>query len=290
MNKAVYLCLSLLAVSCSGQETTKNNQQQITQKDTIMETFNIEEFNKHQWGGQWQFTDKDGNTIRQIKGSNGGYIVETVSSDKDIFVPYKAFYPTCELKQKGLEFHGGGFNKGIWREYDEKGNIVKQTDYDEPYKNFPWEKIKAYMESKDIDLMDRFTRVYRNNKNNHPTWSIRWDTKNMDNYGRKIWMNEEIDGNTGEVILIYESYFGDEPILGVPSKKIIYDSKAPKEVYREYKGRKFYSEQEWKDFVNEDVKVWAKKNNLRLEDEPQNSHYRHQWFVSERKENERKKK
>jgi len=288
--KAVYLlCLSLLTVLCSGQEKDTLNQQTTSQKDTIMATtkFDIKEFNKHQKDGGWSFTDEYGKEhyLRDV----GEEYWEKISTENNPLVLNFGYYPSGTLKYKGLDYHGNGIPIGVWTEYDEKGNIVKQTDYDEPYKGFPWEKLKAYMESKDIDLMDPLTSVSRSDTPPF-VWSISWDTKRLNDYGAQAIMNEKIDGNTGEVLLIYESCYTMDGIEGMPPcKKIIYDSKKPKKVYREYKGRKFYSEQEWKDFVDEDVKVWAKKNNVKLEDEPLNNHYKHQWFISERKENERKK-
>jgi hypothetical protein len=266
MKKAVYLCFSLLAVSCGGQEKKTDpvidTQKKIIQKDTVMEKFNIEEFNKHQENGEWNFTDNEENHVRQIKDREEGYSVE-ISNNKNIFDIKKYFYTNGVLAQKALQFHGNAFVKGIVTDYDKQGNIIKQTDYDAPFKNYPWEKIKAYMESKNIDLLDPFTQVYRNNENNHPEWHLEWDTKELDKNGNQILMNEEIDGNTGKVLLIYESYFG-ERVPGEPGQKILYDAGAEKKkqssVYKTCKG-KDYTEAEW---VKKEQELWeqyqAKKN------------------------------
>ena len=272
--KAVYLlCLCLLAVSCSTQqkETTTNNQQQIIQKDTIMaaEKFNIEEFNKHQKENAWRFTDDYGKE-HYLRYIGGGY-TEEISTKNNPLVLRCNYYSNGNLKRKGYYFHGNSFNKGIWIDYDEKGNIVKQTDYDEPYKNAPWEKIKAYMESKDIDLMDRLTSVSRHMEKKRPMWSISWSTKKINAYGGEVLMNEEIDGNTGEILLIYENcYFLDPPGGTPPCEKIIYDARKPEkpqsnekktlgtpyksvseipaDVHQIYKGIA-YNKEEWKAFL-----------------------------------------
>ncbi|WP_051940302.1 hypothetical protein [Stenoxybacter acetivorans] len=190
----------------------------------IIERFDIEEFNKHQKNREWNFTDKEENRIRQIKHGEEGYIVE-ITNNKEIFTMGKYFYPNGILAQKGLYFWSGGFNKGIWTDYDERGNIVEQTDYDAPYKNYPWEKIKAHMESKGADLLDPFTHVSRENENNHPMWYISWLTQGFDKSGNQMIRNEEIDGNTGKVLLIYNVYYY-EPTDGIPppEKEIIYDA------------------------------------------------------------------
>jgi len=107
------------------------------------------------------------------------------------------------------------------------------VDYDEPYVNYPWEKLKAYMESKEIDLIDWQTKVFRRidkyKGNDFPVWHIEWNTKRRDENNLEVIRHEEIDGNTGEVLLIYEHCYTIDPSEEFPCKKVIlYDAKNPK--------------------------------------------------------------
>jgi len=267
MNKAIYLCL-LLASLCRGQETgtTNNQQQQTIQKDTIMATakFNIEEFNKHQKENVWRFTDEYGykHYLRYI---GGGYMEEISEKNNPMTLKY-GYYLDGALKYKGLRFKGSEFPKGVWTYYDEKGNIKKQVDYDKPYVNCPWEKLKAYMESKEIDLMDWQTGVSRSTDSPY-IWYIKWNTKRHDENNLEVIRHEEIDGNTGEVLLIYEHCYTIDPSEEFPCKKVIlYDAKNPKPkkkrlgtpytsveeipagVYQVYKGVA-YNKEDWKAFL-----------------------------------------
>jgi len=159
MNKAVYLCLSLLAVSCSGQETTKNNQQQIIQKDTIMETFNIEEFNKKsmaimpiydenksRWvdslvpAGYYEDTLSDGTIIRQAEDNyttGKREYSEVVLPPNTVFCLSKVFDSEGNLKMKFTKDDILGtvsfFPSGKEYYYDKNGKLTKEVDNDKFY-------------------------------------------------------------------------------------------------------------------------------------------------------------
>ncbi|TWP30831.1 hypothetical protein ETU08_02165 [Apibacter muscae] len=214
MKKYLFFILVIpVCISCQKQETSKPiktiSSTPVQPKDSLMEKFNIQEFNKHQKNDEWEYIDKDGNEIRNIKDGNEGYIIK-ITNNKNIFDINKYFYPNGNIAQKSFQFHGNAFIRGVMTDYDEKGNIIKQTDYDAPYKDYPWEKVKVWMESKNIDLLDPLTRVWREIDNDKPIWYISWDTKKLDKYSNQIIQNVEINGKTGEIIKEYTSSFGEE--------------------------------------------------------------------------------
>lgn len=201
-------------VSCNGQKVGNNKVlkevkkiESTSSKKNIMEKFDIINFNKHQENNEWNFTNKNGDKERQIKDGEEGYSVEVVHKNNP-FNDVKYFHRNGMLAQIGEQFHGG-FLKGAWYDYDEKGILVKETDYDLPYKNHPWEKVKEYLESRKVDLVDNFTRVWRDNKK-VSNWVISWDTKKIDNMGNQIINNVEIDSNTGKVVKENTSLFGEK--------------------------------------------------------------------------------
>ncbi|TWP30830.1 hypothetical protein ETU08_02160 [Apibacter muscae] len=198
---AIFL-FTLLLSSCQRQETSTSIETifstPIQPKDSLMGNFNIQKFNKHQKNDEWEYIDKDGNEIRETYIEGDGYVVD-INYLKYPFSTYKFFNTKGIIKTKGNYFHGNGFNKGIWTDYDEKGNIIKQTDYDAPYKDYPWEKVRVWMESKNIDLMDPLTSVGRNNDNDKPIWYISWSIP-LNEVGTQTTYNVEIDGKTGKII------------------------------------------------------------------------------------------
>ncbi|WP_165605766.1 hypothetical protein [Flavivirga aquatica] len=50
------------------------------------------------------------------------------------------------------EFFPNDFEKGIWKEYDEEGNLIKETDYDAPYK-YTWEDILSFIKKRGIIII-----------------------------------------------------------------------------------------------------------------------------------------
>ena len=209
MKKIWLLGIFLSIVACNGQKekTNKTEKKQILKKQT-MEKFDIISFNKHQENGEWNYTDNEGNKYRDWKDFDRGYVQE-IKNKKNIFDIYKYFHIDGVLAQEGIEFHGGGFNNGIWKDYNEKGEITKQVDYDIPYKNYPWEKVEAYLQSRKVDLKDNFTRVWREENNEGTFWMISWDAEKLSNIGTKTINNIVIDVKTGKVIKEYTTIYKD---------------------------------------------------------------------------------
>ncbi|TWP30829.1 hypothetical protein ETU08_02155 [Apibacter muscae] len=212
MKKSI-LFFSLLSIvcSCQKQETSTSietiSSTPIQPKDSLIGKFNIQEFNKHQKNNEWEYTkDNKDFFLRDVQDE---YWME-VSEKNNPFILRINYYLNGNRKLKALSFHANGFTKGLVVEYNEKGNITKQTDYDAPYKDYPWEKVKVWMESKNIDLLDPLTRVWREIDNDKPIWYISWDTKKLDKYSNQIIQNVEINGKTGEIIKEYTSSFGEE--------------------------------------------------------------------------------
>ena len=93
------------------------------------------------------------------------------------------------------------FQKGIWYEFDEQGNLIKEMDYDKPFK-FTFEDIVKFCERENIPLTKGpimqstgfHTTIRRSVENNKAIWQIEW-LKKPDIIEKIL-----IDGVTGEVI------------------------------------------------------------------------------------------
>lgn len=224
MNKIILILAFLFFNSCNGQENNKSEskmESKTTKKENTMEKFNIKRFeeNKSAEDGTYKYIDADGNEVREIKDEtsvfeNGtyttktkmnGYLVE-INVKNSLFDIKKGFFPSGSLQVIGIQFRGG-FSKGIWKEYDEKGKLHRETDYDLPYKNYPWEKVEEFLKNKDVKLTDPLTSVWRDvSQQNIPMWYLEWDTgkKNVDMF--QIIQNIEIDANTGNISKEYQTF------------------------------------------------------------------------------------
>lgn len=281
MKKILLISISLLVISCQGQKKQERQEKKINKqlftesKDTIMEKFNIKEFNKHQKNGSWIYKkNNEEYFLRKVKDE---YWLEISTKDNPFILRYNYFL-SGKISKKGLYFSGNGFNKGIWIDYDEKGNIIKQTNYDAPYKNFPWEKVKFWLETRKVDLHDPLTQIDRDDFNNRPIWYLSWDTKEHDKYGNQIIQDVELDGKTGEVLKETTHTFGEY----IPeeykdkSDRVKKNNQETSEVYKTYKG-KSYTQQEWEEFEQKLFEEYAGKHNISL---TKNDHTNNKGFTS----------
>ena len=146
-----------------------------------------------------EYTDSVGCTISITKTVNG--YVTTKQKKNSLFGEYRYYFLNGNLKESG-EYYFQDFHCGIWREYDEKGNLLKETDIDKPYKKYSWQNILAFAKKRNIDLYDDQTSVDRDiNESNIPYWNISWLDKD-EGFFRDI----AIDARNGHIIKESISY------------------------------------------------------------------------------------
>jgi hypothetical protein len=168
----------------------------------------LKTFNRHQVDGTWSYHDKKGNDIDIFK--DKGLFWEERSNEHSIFTQRRVYYPNGQLKLSGEFFRGNGFDKGITTYYDKQGKIIKTVDNDAPFKNYPWEKVIAYLKRNKADVMDRLTVVKRTHDGTGTYWLISWNTKKVGDKGFEIVKNVQLDANTGKVTFKHDSYNGFE--------------------------------------------------------------------------------
>ncbi|MFC5045096.1 hypothetical protein [Aquimarina hainanensis] len=162
-----------------------------------MKTFDIEAYNKKKKNpGYDGYYLKDSTYIRQFDaGGDGIYTnyIEVITHPNNFFQEYRVFHHNGKIKIDGLKFFND-FEKGIWKEYDEQGNLVKETDYDAPYK-FTWENVLELIKERKIDMSHEQFRVIRGSSEKGTSWAIVYDKpKTHDKLGVI-----NIDGITGKI-------------------------------------------------------------------------------------------
>ncbi|KFF24362.1 hypothetical protein IW16_21070 [Chryseobacterium vrystaatense] len=113
----------------------------------------------------------------------------------------KIYYPNGNIKKKGLSANTGNFQKGVWYEFDEQGNLIKETDYDKPF-TFTFEDILKFCEKHRIKINKGpilqstgwHNDIFRDIQNGKPIWRIEHLKKT--NLVEVI----KIDGVTGKVL------------------------------------------------------------------------------------------
>lgn len=119
-----------------------------------------------------KYTDSAGNVITVTK-TEVGYVMTKLKKGS-LFGEYRCYFMNGNIQKSG-QYYYQSFNCGIWREYDVKGYLIKETDMDKPYKNYSWQKVLDFVKKRNIDLYDERTSIDRYiNEENIPCWNISW--------------------------------------------------------------------------------------------------------------------
>ncbi len=197
-----YVLLLVLFIHCKAQ----NN----TQKTTQMKTFDIETFEKNKNHlNEYKFIDNDSTVTIQSDDDYEYY--ETINPKKSFFQTINRYYKNGKIKLEG-EIFEHFFQKGTWKEYDEQGHLIKETDYDAPYK-FTWEDILKLIKDRKLDMNAYGFEVSRSfgfgrqeETTEEPFWAITHNISEEDMLLGVI----IIDGVTGKIIKEYNEPYPSE--------------------------------------------------------------------------------
>jgi hypothetical protein len=133
IQKIILALLFFSAIGCKSQEKKENI---TTQQKDSMEKFDIKKYEKLEKDHKYESRKND----VFYKSDNTRYrvIFQDVIQveEKKVDSPYKLYkiYFKNTLNLKGMEKTFYGFSIGITKEYNENGEVVKETNHDLPYK------------------------------------------------------------------------------------------------------------------------------------------------------------
>jgi hypothetical protein len=185
-----------------------------------MERFDIEKFKKNKdASGYWIYKKENGDSV--FAQDTCGDYWEEITPKNSVFTTKSIYYPTGILKMKAVYFHDGGFTRNT-KEYNEQGILVKETDYDAPYKDFSWEKVQEYCENRGIDLIAERSAVSRGK-----LWGIRYSLRETDKYHGKVYdtdtnVNIVLDIKTGKLIREYLTFYEESRFAHLAKDDIEY--------------------------------------------------------------------
>lgn len=213
MKKIIYLFLIAgFLNSCRAQiKTNSNNKKKMI--PIIDKKFEI--FNREYYDRLYKINP---NSLNELL-SNGNYI-EIVEANSGLayrefvkdsyFIITKGYFKNGKIKGKGLVFNNKTFQKGIWYEFDESGQLIKEIDYDEPYK-FTFENIIEFCKNEKIPLQKGpilqstgyHTAIRRDFNTESSWWQIEWLKK------PNVIEIITLDGKTGKVLKRQETEYSN---------------------------------------------------------------------------------
>ena len=151
-----------------------------------MNTFDIKTFKKNKSAlNEYNFAIEP--NISVVQSELKHVYTEDIIDKNTFFVLKNQYYKNGILKITGLYFKSS-FRKGIWKEYDENGNLIKETDYDKGF-NYTWEDLLKLLKEREIKIIDRNTTI----RKDEGRWHV-WYVDGLHVY------NIFIDGKTGEIL------------------------------------------------------------------------------------------
>ncbi len=174
--KLIILVLALLSlISCGAQNS---------QTKKSMNTFDIKTFKKNKIGSEYNFIKDDTIDIRQLEWEDE--YEEIIKTKNSYFEIYKSYYKNGKIKMLVERFPNKFVN--FIKEYDENGNLIKETDYDKGF-NYTWEDLLKFLKEREIKIIDRNTTI----RKDEGRWHV-WYVDGLYVY------NIFIDGKTGEIL------------------------------------------------------------------------------------------
>lgn len=160
-----------------------------------MEKLNNKSFDEVQVNGEANFTLSNGDIVRQFEDKNS--YIESITKKETPFETVNVFdKSTGALKATGENFYR--FPIGILKEYDQSGVLIKETNFDEPFK-FTIEALAQKIDQElHLDIMKETpdVTVYRAT-NPAPAYQVFYPVIE----GNPRWLNVLIyDGVTGSLI------------------------------------------------------------------------------------------
>jgi hypothetical protein len=224
MKKIILIYLAFTIFSCKPQNKEQETAEKI--KHYKMENqyeynklvnkefdkFDIKRFDKNKDQAEdYVYVLNDGTRFYEYGNAESGYFSEE-TPENSLYVISRGFYINSGIRAKGIKFGNVGCVLGIWYEFDENGKLIKETDYDKPFK-IVINDIVQFLKINRADLYATTTTVNRfyDEKTKKGTWDLIYRGKYKDKRGM---FSIEIDDSTSEITRVVK-------ILGKEGEKEI---------------------------------------------------------------------
>lgn len=165
--KLYTLCLLLLIASqsCVAQKNKKTTTMKTTERfDVQYYKSIIKEKNSYEGATSAQYVERNG-TETYVSFNDDGFVLQEIKPfTYDMIV--RNYYKNCIIKSKGKILCHSSVKIGIWREYDNQGNLIKETDEDKKFEKLRlkpinilrWLEHEGYIDRKTGKGQEKFVK------------------------------------------------------------------------------------------------------------------------------------
>ena len=156
--KLYTLCLLLLiaSLSCVAQKNKKTTTMKTTERFDVQYYKNIiKEKNSYEGATSAQYVERNG-TETYVSFNDDGFVLQEIKPFTYEMI-VKNYYKNCILKSKGKLLCHSSVKIGIWREYDNQGNLIKETDEDKKFEKLRLKPINILRWLEHEGYIDRKT-------------------------------------------------------------------------------------------------------------------------------------
>ena len=165
--KLYTLCLLLLiaSLSCVAQKNKKTTTMKRTERfDVQYYKSIIKEKNSYEGATSAQYVERNG-TETYVSFNDDGFVLQEIKPFTYEMI-VKNYYKNCTLKSKGKLLCHSSVKIGIWREYDNQGNLIKETDEDKKFEKLRlkpinilrWLEKEGYIDRKTGKGQEKFVK------------------------------------------------------------------------------------------------------------------------------------
>jgi len=164
-----HLILILLTTLCCTCCNAQKDKEATTMKTT--ERFDVQyyksiikEKNSYEGATSAQYVERNG-TETYVSFNDDGFVLQEIKPFTYEMI-VKNYYKNCILKSKGKFLCHSSVKIGIWREYDNQGNLIKETDEDKKFEKLRlkpinilrWLEKKGYIDRKTGKGQEKFLK------------------------------------------------------------------------------------------------------------------------------------
>ena len=159
------LLTALCCTCCSAQKDKETTTMKTTERfDVQYYKSIIKEKNSYEGATSAQYVERNG-TETYVSFNDDGFVLQEIKPFTYEMI-VRNYYKNCIIKSKGKFLCHSSVKIGIWREYDNQGNLIKETDEDKKFEKLRlkpinilrWLEKKGYIDRKTGKGQEKFLK------------------------------------------------------------------------------------------------------------------------------------